>query len=83
MRKIYIMGALAVVFASCKPSVNITVPPKPGNADFTNYLAIGDNYTAGYADNSLTVTGQLIYHAQAINTNVIDLAIVSRAYIEV
>ncbi len=59
MRKVYIIGAAALLFGACKPSVNITNPPSPGSANFTNYLAIGDNYTAGYADNSLTVTGQL------------------------
>ena len=59
MRKIYIIGAITCLFAACKPSVTITNPPTKGGADFTNYLAIGDNYTAGYADNSLTETGQL------------------------
>ena len=59
MRKIYIIGAVACLFTACKPSVNITNPPTNGKAQFTNYLAIGDNYTAGFADNSLTVTGQL------------------------
>ena len=59
MRKIYIIGAVAFLFASCRPSVNITTPPKAGNADFTNYLAVGNSLTAGYTDNSLTVSGQL------------------------
>ena len=59
MRKIYIIGAFTCLFAACKPSVNITTPVSKGSADFTNYLAIGDNYTAGFADNSLTVDDQL------------------------
>lgn len=59
MRKIYIIGAMACLFAACKPSVSITTPPSPGSAVFTNFLAIGNSYTAGYADGSLTVTGQL------------------------
>ena len=50
---------MTCLFAACRPSVNITTPATSGRADFTNYLAIGDNYTSGYADNSLTVTGQL------------------------
>lgn len=59
MKKIYAIGAAACLFASCKPSVNITTPPTAGTAVFTNYLAIGNSLTAGYADNSLTISGQL------------------------
>ena len=59
MRKIYTIGAIAVLFASCRPSVNITTPPTAGNANFTNYLAVGNSLTAGYTDGSLTVSGQL------------------------
>ena len=59
MRKIYIIGAMAFLFAGCKPSVNITTPATAGNADFNNYLAVGNSLTAGYADNSLEVSGQL------------------------
>ncbi len=59
MKKLYIFGALACLFTACKPSVNITVPPTAGDADFRSYLAIGNSLTAGYADNSLYVTGQL------------------------
>ncbi len=59
MKKIYIIGALACLFSACKPSVNVTVPPTAGDATFTSYLAIGNSLTAGYADNSLYVTGQL------------------------
>ena len=66
MRKIYIIGALACLVASCKPSVNVTVPPTSGDAIFTNYLAIGNSLTAGYADNSLYVTGQLNSYPQRL-----------------
>ncbi len=59
MRRIYIIGAMAVLFAGCKPSVNITKAPIAGSADFSNYLAIGNSLTAGYTDGSLTVSGQL------------------------
>ncbi len=59
MRKIYIIGSFALLFASCKPSVNITTPPTSGTADFSNYMAIGNSLTAGYTDGSLTVSGQL------------------------
>ncbi|NCX94864.1 MAG: hypothetical protein EBX41_00390 [Chitinophagia bacterium] len=59
MKKIYIASAIsALIFASCKPSVNITTPPSAGNTDLRNYLAIGANMTAGYADSSLYVSSQ-------------------------
>ena len=41
MRKIGIIGAIVFLFAACRPSVNITTPPTPGSANFSNYLAIG------------------------------------------
>ena len=59
MKKLYTIGALTILFAACRPSVNITVPPTAGDANFASYLAIGNSLTAGYADNSLYVTGQL------------------------
>jgi len=59
MRKIYIIGSMAFLFAACKPSVNITTPASAGSANFSNYLAVGNSLTAGYSDNSLTVSGQL------------------------
>ncbi|MBC7553873.1 MAG: hypothetical protein H7257_07830 [Taibaiella sp.] len=66
MKKIYILGAFACLFAACKPSVNITVPSTAGDAVFTNYLAIGNSLTAGYADGSLYVTGQLNSYPQRL-----------------
>ncbi len=66
MRKIYILGAFACLFAACKPSVNITVPPTAGDADFRSYLAIGNSLTAGYADGSLYATGQLNSYPQRL-----------------
>lgn len=59
MKKLYTIGAMACLFAACKPSVKVSVPLSAGKADFRNYLAIGNSLTAGYADNSLYVTGQL------------------------
>ncbi len=29
-----------------------------GEADFSNYVALGNSLTAGYADNALYITGQ-------------------------
>jgi len=59
MKRLYIFGAAALLFSACKPTVNITTPPTAGQVNFTNYLAVGSAYTAGFADSSLTVSGQL------------------------
>lgn len=66
MRKIYIIGAMACMFAACKPNVTVTKKLTQGEADFTNYLAIGNSLTAGYADGSLTVSGQLNSYPQRL-----------------
>lgn len=52
------MLAVAILgLASCKPSVDVTVPSK-GTADFTRYIAIGNSLTSGYADDGLYLEGQ-------------------------
>ncbi len=66
MKKIYTIGAIAVLFAACKPNVNVTTPPSAGDVVFTNYMAIGCSYTSGYADSSLTVSGQLNSYPERI-----------------
>ncbi len=57
MKKIYSVGLLVCLLAACKPDLK-TSAPKPGNADFSVYLAVGNSLTAGYADNSLYLSGQ-------------------------
>ncbi len=59
MKKIYTIGAIAFMFASCKPNVNVTTPPTSGDVVFTSYMAIGCSFSSGYADSSLTISGQL------------------------
>ena len=59
MRKLYIIGAIACMFTACKPSVRISSPVSPGTATFTNYMAVGNSLTAGYSNNSLTISGQV------------------------
>ena len=60
MKKAFIIFSLSCFFAACKPGVNVTtIAPTAGQADFSNYLAVGNSLTAGYTDNSLTVSGQL------------------------
>lgn len=46
-----------ILIAACKPDVDEFVPSK-GNADFSSYIAVGDNWTSGFADASLYKSGQ-------------------------
>lgn len=52
---IILVSALAIV--SCKPEFD-DVTISGGKADFSNYVAIGNSLTAGYADNALYKSGQ-------------------------
>src|SRR3954470_5522268 len=67
MKKIYSIGAIALLlFSACKPNVNVTTPPSPGEVTFTNYMAVGNSLTAGYADGTLTHSGQLNSYPQRL-----------------
>ncbi len=66
MKKIYTIGAIAMLFAACRPNANVTTPSTSGNANFTNYLAVGCSFSAGFADNSLTISGQLNSYPQRL-----------------
>jgi len=59
MKKLYIIGAAACLLSACHPNVKVTPNPTKGNANFTTYLAVGNSLTAGYADGSLYLSGQL------------------------
>jgi hypothetical protein len=50
------LAVLAVLF-SCKPTIDEFTPDK-GTADFTKYIAVGDSWSAGFADASLYKSGQ-------------------------
>ncbi|MGB0391681.1 MAG: G-D-S-L family lipolytic protein, partial [Salibacteraceae bacterium] len=52
---IILVSTLAIV--SCKPEFD-EVTISGGTADFSNYVAIGNSLTAGYADNALYTSGQ-------------------------
>lgn len=47
-----------IILAACEPKVDEFTPSK-GNADFTSYIAVGDFWTAGFADASLYQSGQV------------------------
>lgn len=52
-----ILAVAILGLASCKPSVETTIPNK-GTADFSRYIAIGNSLTSGYADGGLYLEGQ-------------------------
>lgn len=49
--------ALVLFLFSCKPSIE-TPRPSSGSADFSQYIAVGNSLTAGYADGGLYLEGQ-------------------------
>ncbi|MFT5751098.1 MAG: hypothetical protein ACI828_001226 [Flavobacteriales bacterium] len=58
---IYYVAILALGFASCEPELENPVDENfytSGTADFSNYVAVGNSLTAGYADGALYITGQ-------------------------
>lgn len=58
MKKLYILSAMVVGLAACKPNLEPQAPER-GDADFTSYLAVGNSTTAGYADGALYREGQI------------------------
>lgn len=55
--KLILAGLAALSLASCKPNFTADSPQSNG-LDFSNYVAIGNSLTAGYADGSLYRSGQ-------------------------
>src|SRR5690606_19102717 len=53
---------LALGFVACEPGLDNAIDERGyysiGEADFTNYVALGNSLTAGYADGALFITGQ-------------------------
>lgn len=56
------LGILALGIVSCEPEFENPIEEagtySSGEADFSNYVALGNSLTAGYADNALYITGQ-------------------------
>ena len=56
------IGILALGMVACEPEfenpVDDTDAYSSGEADFSNYVALGNSLTAGFADNALYITGQ-------------------------
>ncbi|MET0946341.1 MAG: G-D-S-L family lipolytic protein [Flavobacterium sp.] len=66
---------VSLTFAACNSDDNTTtevidssdgLPLTSGSADFTNYVALGDSFAAGFSDNALFIKGQ-----QGAYTNII------------
>ncbi len=56
------LPVLALGFVACEPELDNPIDEpgyySSGEADFTNYVALGNSLTAGYADGALYITGQ-------------------------
>lgn len=56
------IAILAVGMVSCEPDLDNSIEDKDfysnGEADFTNYVSLGNSITAGYADGALFISGQ-------------------------
>jgi hypothetical protein len=56
------IGILALGMVACEPEFENSIDDQEvysnGEADFSNYVALGNSLTAGYADNALYITGQ-------------------------
>lgn len=50
---------LAAILYSCEPEFKDEIVFEPGEADFRNYVAIGNSLTAGFQSNALSREGQI------------------------
>lgn len=56
-RLLYIVPAF-IIFYGCAPEIDVPAPSS-GGIDFSNYIAVGNSLTAGYADRGLYEDGQM------------------------
>lgn len=56
--KFIFLAAIALGLFSCMPEINDGFEPSTGTADFSNYVALGNSLTAGYADGALYRSAQ-------------------------
>ena len=58
----FMIGLLAIGLVSCEPEFENAVTDEgfydAGDADFSNYVSLGNSLTAGYADSALYMSGQ-------------------------
>jgi len=55
-----ILGMGILVLFSCDPKIDTPSPSVEGKIDVSNYIAIGNSITAGYASNGLYLEGQKV-----------------------
>lgn len=67
MRKLKILPLLLLLLAlfSCDPQIS-RENPVSGNADFSVYISLGNSLTAGFADNELYRSGQMVSYPNII-----------------
>ncbi|WP_456865181.1 G-D-S-L family lipolytic protein [Galbibacter sp. BG1] len=62
MKKLLYISIAAIALTSCQPEFNDPVDEQgfysSGDADFSNFVAVGNSLTAGYADGALYLNGQ-------------------------
>lgn len=56
--KLFASSIAIVLIFGCDPKIDVPAPSS-GGADFSNYIAVGNSLTAGYADNGLYADGQM------------------------
>lgn len=59
MNSKYIYLAFLFAIIACDPNIDIDTTVHSGEADFSNYIAVGNSLTAGYAGNGLYAEAQL------------------------
>ncbi len=56
--KILLSTSASILIFGCTPEIDVPAPIS-GGADFSNYVAVGNSLTAGYADNGLYAESQM------------------------
>ncbi len=56
--KILLSSSVSILIFGCTPEIDVPAPIS-GGADFSNYVAVGNSLTAGYADNGLYAESQM------------------------
>jgi hypothetical protein len=56
--KLFAASAAIVLIFGCEPNIDVPAPSS-GGADFSNYIAVGNSLTAGYADGGLYDDAQM------------------------
>ncbi len=55
----YLLLFVCVIFVGCDPEIEVPNEISSGTADFSNYIAVGNSLTAGYANRGLYEESQL------------------------